>query len=68
MNEIIKSLAAEAMGTRKHVPPVWQFFDYELEKFAKLIILKCCEISDEIEDADLPVLASKFVKHYFGAK
>jgi len=37
MNEQIKLLAEEAMGTRKHVPPVWQFFDHELEKFVELI-------------------------------
>ncbi len=38
MNEIVKSLAEEAMGTRKHVPPVWQFYDTELEQFAELLI------------------------------
>lgn len=37
-----------------------------LEKFAYLIIRKCCEISDEAEQADLPVVSSKFVKAYFG--
>lgn len=38
MNDRIKKLAEEALGTRKHVPPVWQFFDAELEKFAELVI------------------------------
>ena len=37
MNEQIRLLAEEAVGTRKYVPPVWQFYDYELEKFVELI-------------------------------
>jgi hypothetical protein len=37
MNERIQQLAEEAMGTRKYVPPVWQFYDHELEKFVELI-------------------------------
>lgn len=38
MNERIRELAEQSMGTRKHVPPVWQFFDDELQKFAELIV------------------------------
>lgn len=41
MNERIQKLAEQAMGTRKHVPPVWQFYDIELEKFAELIVQGC---------------------------
>lgn len=41
MNPKIEELALEAMGTRKYVPPVWQFYDSELEKFAQLIVQKC---------------------------
>ena len=44
MNERIKEIANQAMGTRKHVPPVWQFYDIELEKFAELIVRECCDI------------------------
>lgn len=38
MNERIKQLAEQADGTKKHVPAVWQFYDYELEKFVELIV------------------------------
>jgi hypothetical protein len=41
MNNQIQELAEQAMGTRKHVPPVWQFYDIELEKFAELIVREC---------------------------
>ena len=41
MNSKIRDLAESAMGTRKHVPPVWQFFDDELEDFTALIVEQC---------------------------
>jgi hypothetical protein len=43
MNERIRELAEQSMGTRKYVPPVWQFFDNELQKFAELIVQECIE-------------------------
>jgi len=46
MNERIKELAEQAMGTRKHVPPVWQFYDIELAKFAKSLVEA---VLDEVE-------------------
>jgi hypothetical protein len=52
MNERIKQLAEQSMGTRKHVPPVWQFFDDELQKFAELIVEECvlqCHHNDDID-------------------
>lgn len=39
-----------------------------LEKFAELIVMRCCEISDEAERADVPVFASKFIKAHFGVE
>jgi len=47
MNPKIKELAEKAAGTKKHVPPVWQFFDDELEKFAELIVKECARIMFE---------------------
>ena len=47
MNERIKELAEQAYGTRKHVPPVWQFYDIELEKFAELIVRECAKVVDD---------------------
>ncbi len=41
LNLKIKELAEKAEGTKKHVPSVWQFYDCELEEFAKLIISEC---------------------------
>jgi hypothetical protein len=43
----VKELAEKAMGTRKHVPPVWQFFDGELEDFAERIAHECVKICTE---------------------
>ncbi len=47
MNERIQELAKQAEGTKKHVPAVWQFYDYELEKFAQLIVAK---VLDEVAE------------------
>lgn len=66
MNERIKKLMIQASDT---------FYDDEgpykqlnPEKFAKLIILECCKISDEIEPLELPHKTSKFIKQHFGVK
>jgi hypothetical protein len=40
----------------------------DIEKFAELIVQECCAITDEVERADLPVVASKFVKAHFGVE
>ena len=37
-------------GTKKHVPSVWQFYDHELEQFAKSIINECLAVADDIAD------------------
>lgn len=37
-----------------------------VDKFAELIVQECCKITDEAERADVPVVASKFVKAHFG--
>jgi hypothetical protein len=39
-----------------------------LQEFAELIVKECCAITDEAERADVPVLASKFVKAHFGVE
>ena len=44
MNERIKQLAEQAAGTKKYVPPVWQFFDDELETLVKLVAKECVTI------------------------
>jgi hypothetical protein len=59
MNERIKEVALECYNP---------YGNFDLEKFAQLIIQKCCEISDEVERADVPVVASKFVKAHFGVE
>ena len=40
----------------------------QIEKFAELIVRKCCIIADEAERADVPVVASKFIKAHFGVE
>ena len=44
MNDKVMELAEQAMGTRKHVPPVWQFYDHELKDYAELIIQECIQV------------------------
>jgi hypothetical protein len=66
MNERIKELYEQA--TEEHISNNMAWSELNPEKFAQLIIQKCCEISDEVERADLPVVASKFVKAHFGVE
>lgn len=68
MNKRIKELAEQAMATRKHVPPVWQMYDVEMEKFAAFIIKECVDkcrtdwYGDSLDD-----ICTKMFKH-FGIK
>jgi len=39
---------------------------FDIEKFAKLIVSECCAIADEVERADMDSFASKFIKAHFG--
>lgn len=73
MNERIRELAEQAAGTRKHVPPVWQFFDDELEKFAQLIVRECADRILDLGDANPDIkfgslVASEVIRMYFGVK
>jgi hypothetical protein len=83
MNERIKELAEQAgeYVNEVYTPPVrsktpgkiWEgeHVDWHTQfnqKFAELIVLRCCEISDEAERADVPVFASKFIKAHFGVE
>ena len=64
MNEQIKLLARQAgLQPFEECGPGYV---HKMEKFADLIIRKCCEISDEVERAELTVVASKFIKAHFG--
>ena len=66
MNERIRELAEQA---RQHFPKTetsGEFWVFDEQKFAELIIRECCRITDEVERANLPVVASKFVKAHFG--
>jgi hypothetical protein len=68
MNERIKQLAEQSMGTRKHVPPVWQFFDDELQKFAELIVKECASVVAEHFDSVEPCITPKMILYHFGVK
>lgn len=48
--ELIHQLAEKAAGTRKHVPPVWQFYDQELEAFVRLIVRECVTICNSVQE------------------
>lgn len=64
MNEKIKLLAESAMGTRKHVPPVWQFYDVELEKFADLLVFECIKLAVFKGDSE----TARAIKEHFELK
>lgn len=57
--ELIHQLAEKAAGTRKHVPPIWQFYDQELEAFVRLIVSECANALVDNE------LYSRHVGHAF---
>lgn len=52
MNEHIKELAIQAAATKKYHPPVWQFYDHELETFVHSIVQACI---NHIETYQIPV-------------
>jgi hypothetical protein len=66
VNNRIKELAEQSMGTRKHIPPVWQFFDDELQKFAELIIRECADIASINAHSWTP--PGVFVLKHFGVE
>ncbi len=68
MNERIKELAEQALGTRKYVPPVWQFYDDELEKFAELIVRECAGLVEDYYDEDTKYLAGYVIRKHFGVE
>ncbi len=64
MNERIKEIALQAEGTKKHMPSVWQFYDYELEKFTELLIQECMELV-ECNGHISGYALSDIIKHHF---
>ena len=64
MNERIQLLLEQAttrIDPTAHDGACW---DFDKEKFAELIVLKCAEIADTAE----PFLASDLIKEHFGVK
>lgn len=70
MHERIRELAIEAGAIHIHGKPKDRaLVGYDnIETFAELIVRKCCIIADEAERADVPVVASKFIKAHFGVE
>jgi hypothetical protein len=66
MNERIRLLAEQSMGTRKHVPPVWQFFDDELQKFAELIVRECADLFPSADSGTTGI--GVVIKQHFGIR
>ena len=75
MNERIKELAEQATSTlsmnhegyrgKGYIEQV-EYFDKE--KFAELIVRKCCNIADEVERVDMDSYVSKYIKAHFGVE
>jgi hypothetical protein len=66
VNERIIEFRKQCLTEVKDEHGNWINYHFDENKFAELIIRKCCAIADEAERADVPVLSSKFVKAYFG--
>lgn len=70
MNERIKEFRFKAAEYANEQKPLGLMKWNEIRdaKFAELIVRECCSIADEVERADVPVLASKFIKAHFGVE
>lgn len=72
MNTQIKKLAEQAGSTHKQSLGVYQFYEFELEKFAELIVNKCLSIiENEAAQYAEPVWAFEIVndiKEHFEVK
>jgi hypothetical protein len=58
LQDLIKQVGTDVSGK-------WLSVD-NANILAELIVQKCCAIADEVERADVPVVASKFIKAHFG--
>ena len=68
MNNKFRELAKDAAGTRKHVPPLWQFYDEELEKFAESLVRECAEVARQhnLQLAERSYMVHKHIQEHFG--
>ena len=41
---------------------------FDIEKFARLIVQECCDIADEVEQADMDSYVSKYIRAHFGVE
>ena len=66
MNKQIEKLALECGAWNQVYEPNRFLHDhnFDIKKFAELIVLKCAEIADTAE----PFLASDLIKQHFGAE
>ena len=69
MNLVIKKLAEEAEGTKKHFPGVWQFYDDELKKFAELIVQECAQfVEDKFDFIGEEIIVKEKMLEHFGVE
>jgi len=70
MNERIKQLAEQAGSTHKQNLGVYQFYSFELEKFAELIVKEICDAFDKRAEPNTgfyePHEPAKLIKEHFG--
>ena len=64
MNETLKELAEQATVDIKDEFGHWINSEFDKEKFAELIVLKCAKIADKAE----PYKATDLIKKHFGIK
>jgi hypothetical protein len=72
MNERIKQLA-EQVGAVRNVLAMGRhdgvlFTEFELEKFAELIVKECAGLVEDYYDEDTKYLAGHIIRKHFGVK
>ena len=72
MNKRIEELAEQAGSTHKQSLGVYQFYSYELEKFAELIIKECARVAwrntPDYEELDYGHLIKYKILDHFGVE
>jgi len=66
MNERIKQLATEVGISVEYLNNTKQW--PLIEALAELIVKECCNIADEVEQADMDSYVSKFIRAHFGVE
>ena len=72
MNERFNTLAEQAgfyvSESRREILAPESNVTEVLREFAELLVQECCNIADEVEQADMDSYVSKFIRAHFGVE